>query len=405
MNRVAQRMGRINPSPILAVVAKSAELKAQGIDVIDLSIGEPDFETPDNVKAAGTKAIQTGVTKYTAITGLPDLRKAIVEKFRRENGLDYGVHEITHGCGGKQVIFNAMLATLDEGDEVVVPAPYWASYPDVVRLAGGRPVIVPCDQEADFKLTPDQLVAALGPKTRWLVLNSPSNPTGAVLEADELAALAAVLRRYPDVMILADEIYEHILYDGRSYASFAALFPDLRDRTLTINGVSKAYSMTGWRLGYAAGPHSLIQAMNNVLGHTATHTSTITQYAAIEALRGPQEIVVERCRAFERRRDLIVGLLNAIPGVRCLVPAGAFYVYPSIAGLLGMVRPDGRPLQNDQDVALYLLEEAHVATVHGAGLGLSPHLRLSYAVSEAMIEEACQRIAAAIARLGSGARR
>jgi len=398
-------MGRINPSPILAVVARSAELKAQGVDVIDLSIGEPDFETPDNVKAAGMKAIQTGVTKYTAITGLPDLRKAIVEKFRRENGLDYGVHEITHGCGGKQVIFNAMLATLDEGDEVVVPAPYWASYPDVVRLAGGRPVIVPCDQEAGFKLTPDQLVAALGPKTRWLVLNSPSNPTGAVLEADELAALAAVLRRYPDVMILADEIYEHILYDGRSYASFAALFPDLRDRTLTINGVSKAYSMTGWRLGYAAGPHSLIQAMNNVLGHTATHTSTITQYAAIEALRGPQKIVVERCRAFERRRDLIVGLLNAIPGVRCLVPAGAFYVYPSIAGLLGMVRPDGRPLQNDQDVALYLLEEAHVATVHGAGLGLSPHLRLSYAVSEAMIEEACQRIAAAIARLGSGARR
>jgi len=398
-------MGRINPSPILAVVARSAELKAQGIDVIDLSIGEPDFETPGNVKAAGIKAIQTGVTKYTAITGLPDLRKAIVEKFKRENGLDYGVHEITHGCGGKQVIFNAMLATLDEGDEVVVPAPYWASYPDVVRLAGGRPVIVPCDQEAGFKLTPDQLVAALGPKTRWLVLNSPSNPTGAVLEADELAALAAVLRRYPDVMILSDEIYEHILYDGRSYASFAALFPDLRDRTLTINGVSKAYSMTGWRLGYAAGPHSLIQAMNNVLGHTATHTSTITQYAAIEALRGPQEIVVERCRAFERRRDLIVGLLNAIPGVRCLVPAGAFYVYPSIAGLLGMVRPDGRPLQNDQDVALYLLEEAHVAIVHGGGLGLSPHLRLSYAVSEAMIREACQRIAAAIARLGSGARR
>ncbi|MGJ4931540.1 pyridoxal phosphate-dependent aminotransferase [Bradyrhizobium sp. HKCCYLS2038] len=405
MNKVAQRMGRINPSPILSVVAKAAELKAQGIDVVDLSIGEPDFETPDNVKQAGIAAIQTGATKYTSITGLPDLRKAIAEKFKRENGLDYAVQEVTHGCGGKQVIFNAMLATLDEGDEVIVPAPYWASYPDIIRLAGGQPVIVPCGQEAGFKLMPEQLAAALGPRTRWLILNSPSNPTGAVLDDDELAALAAVLRKHPDAMILSDEIYEHILYDRRAYASFAALFPDLRDRTLTMNGVSKAYSMTGWRLGYAAGPRALIQAMNDVLGHTATHTSTITQYAAIEALRGPQQIVAERCRAFERRRDLIVGLLNDIPGIRCLASAGAFYVYPSVAGLLGSVRRDGRSLQNDQDVALYFLEEAHVATVHGAGFGLSPHLRLSYATSEEAIGNACRRMAAAVAKLRGGERK
>ena len=358
-----------------------------------------------SVKQAGIASIQSGATKYTSITGLPDLRKAIVEKFKRENDLDYAVQEVTHGCGGKQVIFNAMLATLDEGDEVIVPAPYWASYPDIIRLAGGQPVVVPCGQEAGFKPKPEQLAAALGPRTRWLILNSPSNPTGAVLDADELAGLAAVLRKHPDVMILSDEIYEHILYDRRTYASFAALFPDLRDRTLTMNGVSKAYSMTGWRLGYAAGPRALIQAMNDVMGHTATHTSTITQYAAIEALRGPQEIVVERCGAFERRRDLIVGLLNDIPGVRCLASEGAFYVYPSVAGLLGSVRPDGRSLQNDQDVALYFLEEAHVATVHGAGFGLSPHLRMSYATSEDAIRNACRRMTAAVAKLNSGARK
>jgi aspartate aminotransferase len=405
MNKIAQRLGHINPSPILSVVARSAELRAQGVDVINLSIGEPDFETPDNVKQAGINAIRTGATKYTAITGLPDLRKAIVEKFKRENGLDYAVQEVTHGCGGKQVIFNAMLATLDEGDEVIVPAPYWASYPDIIRLAGGLPVIVPCGQEAGFKLRPEQLAAALGPRTRWLILNSPSNPTGAVLDGEELAGLAAVLRRHPDVMILSDEIYEHILYDRRTCASFAALFPDLRDRTLTMNGVSKAYSMTGWRLGYAAGPRALIQVMNDVLGHTATHTSTITQYAAIEALRGPQKIVAERCRAFERRRDVIVGLLNGIPGIRCLASEGAFYVYPSVAALLGSVRPDGRPLQTDQDVALYFLEEAHVATVHGAGFGLSPHLRLSYATSEEAIQNACRRMAAAVAKLKDGERK
>lgn len=402
MRKIAQRMVRIKPSPILAVVAKSAALKANGADVIDLSIGEPDFETPDNVKEAGIDAIRRGSTKYTAVTGLPDLRLAIAEKFRRENGLDYLVQEVTHGCGGKQVIFNAMLASLDEGDEVIVPAPYWASYPDIVALAGGRPVIVPCGQESGFKLTPSQLEAALTPRTRWVILNSPSNPTGAVLEADELIALGAILRERPDVWVLSDEIYEHILYDQRTYASFAAVVPEMRDRTLTMNGVSKAYSMTGWRLGYAAGPKPLIDAMNAVLGHTATHTSTITQYAAIEALNGPQQIVAARCAAFEGRRDLIVRLLNKIPGVRCLTPTGAFYVYPCVAGLLGMDRPDGRRLETDQDVALYLLEEAQVATVQGAGFGLSPHLRLSYAVSEQTIHLACSRIATAVAKLNSG---
>ena len=399
MNSVAQRMGNIAPSPILSVVAKANELKSTGVKVVDLSIGEPDFATPENVKNAGVQAIQNGATKYTSITGVPDLRKAIVEKFKRENGLEYAVQDVTHGCGGKQVIFNAMVATVNDGDEVIVPAPYWASYPDIVRLAGGHPVIVPCDQAAGFKMTPSQLEAAITPKTRWLVLNSPSNPTGAVYDASELSALGDVLRRHPHVLILSDEIYEHILYDGNRYASFAAILPDLRDRTLTMNGVSKAYSMTGWRLGYAAGPRDIIQAMNDVMGHTATHTSTITQYAAIEALRGPQDIVTERCRAFERRRDLIVRLLNEIPGIDCITPAGAFYVYPSVAKLIGLSRPDGTRLENDRDVAFYLLEEARIAAVHGAGFGLSPHLRFSYAVSEDAIKEACGNIAQAVAKL------
>jgi aspartate aminotransferase len=396
MPAISARLGRIKPSPILAVVAKAAALRKQGRDIIDLSIGEPDFRTPDPICDAGVAAIRNGITGYTPTTGLPGLREAIAAKLRRENNLEYEIDEITIGTGGKQVIYNAMMATLDPGDEVVIPAPYWASYPDITQLADGRPVIVACPQNAGFKLTPEQLAAHLTPRTKWVVLNSPSNPTGATYSEHELAALAAVLRGHPDIWILSDEIYEHMVYGVAAFRSFAAIAPDLKDRTLTMNGVSKAYAMTGWRLGYAAGPVALIRAMNAVQGHSTTHPSSISQAAAMAALNGDQGHIAGNSAAYARRRDTLVAALNDIPGLSCLTPGGAFYVYPSIAGLTGSVTRDGRQLASDEDVAIFLLEAAGVAVVHGAAFGLSPHVRISYAASEAALAEAITRIRAVV---------
>jgi aspartate aminotransferase len=399
MPSIAARLGRIKPSPILSVVAKAAALRKEGRDIIDLSIGEPDFKTPDPIREAGIAAIRNGITSYTPTTGLPGLREAIAAKLLRENDLTYQVDEITIGTGGKQVIYNAMMATLDPGDEVIIPAPYWASYPDIALLADGKPVVVICPQDAGFKLTPDQLAAHLTARTKWVILNSPSNPTGATYTQGELAALAEVLRHHPDIWILSDEIYEHMLYGDEPFRSFAAIAPDLKDRTLTMNGVSKAYAMTGWRLGYAAGPATLIRAMNAVQGHSTTHPSSISQAAAIAALNGDQSHIVVNSLAYRARRDRLVASLNTIPGLSCLTPGGAFYVYPSVAGLIGARTNDGRHLATDEDIALFLLETTGVAVVHGAAFGLSPHLRLSYAASEDALADAVAKIRTAISRL------
>jgi aspartate aminotransferase len=399
MPSIAARLGRIKPSPILSVVAKAAALRKEGRDIIDLSIGEPDFKTPDPIREAGIAAIRNGITSYTPTTGLPGLREAIAAKLLRENDLTYQVDEITIGTGGKQVIYNAMMATLDPGDEVIIPAPFWASYPDIALLADGKPVVVICPQDAGFKLTPDQLAAHLTARTKWVILNSPSNPTGATYTLGELAALAEVLRHHPDIWILSDEIYEHMLYGDEPFRSFAAIAPDLKDRTLTMNGVSKAYAMTGWRLGYAAGPATLIRAMNAVQGHSTTHPSSISQAAAIAALNGDQSHIVGNSLAYRARRDRLVASLNTIPGLSCLTPGGAFYVYPSVAGLIGTSTNDGRHLATDEDIALFLLETTGVAVVHGAAFGLSPHLRLSYAASEDALADAVAKIRTAISRL------
>ena len=399
MALLSSRVADLKPSLIQVVVRKSNELRAAGHDVIDLSIGEPDFDTPDHIKQAAVKAINDGHTGYTPIGGIPALKTAIAEKFQRENGLAYDAEMITIGAGGKQIIFNAFLATLEPGDEALIPAPYWTSYPDIVTLAGGRPVITHCGQEDGFKLTAENLERSLTPQTRWVMLNSPSNPTGAAYSADELEALAAVLRRYPDVWILSDDIYEKFFYEGHDYATMAKVAPDLFARTLTMNGISKAYAMTGWRLGYAGGPKDLIRGMRMCEGHSTTHPCSITQHAAIEALTGPQDCLDEMMAAYTERRGLVVERLNAIDGITCLDPAGAFYAYPDISGLLGRKTPEGRVIENDTDFALYLLENAHVGIVQGAAFGLSPNFRLSFAASTANLEKALDRIEAAVASL------
>jgi aspartate aminotransferase len=385
-------LARVKPSATLAVTARARELKREGRDVIGLGAGEPDFDTPENIKEAAIAAIRRGETKYTDVDGLPELKAAVAAKFARENGLTYAVNQIHVAPGGKTVIYNALLATLSPGDEVIVPAPYWVSYPDMVLLAGGEPVRVVGHEADGFKLKPEVLEAAITPRTRWLILNSPSNPSGAAYTGDELEALAVVLRRHPQVWILTDDMYEHLIYGDFDYRTIAQVAPDLYDRTLTVNGVSKAYAMTGWRIGYAGGPKPLIDLMRKVAGQTTSNPSSISQWAAVEALNGPQDFIAERARHFEARRDLVVSMLNQATGIRCAVPEGAFYVYPSIEGLIGKTTEGGVTIDSDDTFAAELLDAEGVAVVQGSAFGLSPYFRISYATSETVLEEGCRRI-------------
>ena len=402
MGLYSNRLADVRPSATKAMTAKARELKEAGRSVIALSAGEPDFDTPDPVKQAGIEAIRSGKTKYTPVAGIAPLREAIAEKLRRDNGLIYDPDLITTACGAKQVLFNALFATLDPGDEVVIPVPCWVSYPDMVRLAGGTPVIAECGAEDGFKLTPERLSAAITPNTRWLMLNSPSNPTGAVYSAGELRSLASVLEAHPHVWVLADDIYEKLVYDTAEFATMAQAAPDLHGRTLTVNGVSKANAMTGWRLGYGAGPADLIKAMNTIQGQTASHTSSISQYAAIEAIAGDQSYLADFVDAYQTRRDLVVRKLNAASGITCGTPDGAFYVFASCRDLIGCSAPSGEVIGNDVDLAMYFLEAAGVAVVPGSGFLYSPYFRVSYASSEADLEEGCDRIMAACAQLSRG---
>jgi len=396
---LAQRLSLIKPSPTIAVTQKARDMKAAGRDVIGLGAGEPDFDTPENVKEAAIAAIRRGDTKYTAVDGTPALKAAISGKFKRENGLDYEADQITVGSGGKQVIYNALLATVEPGDEVIVPAPYWVSYPDIALLCGGKPVFVPCSQNNLFRLRPEDLEAAITPKTKWLILNSPSNPTGAVYSAAELKALAEVLLKHPQVWVLTDDMYEHVLYDDREFATMAQVEPRLYERTLTVNGVSKAYCMTGWRIGYGGGPSPLIKAMAKLQSQSTTNPSSISQAAAVEALNGPQHFIAEHNKVFRERRDLVVSMLNQAPGLACSTPEGAFYVYPSCAGAIGKKTPQGKTIANDGDFVAYLLEAEGVAAVQGAAFGQSPFFRISYATSTEALREACMRIKRACAAL------
>ncbi|MCR8723032.1 pyridoxal phosphate-dependent aminotransferase [Frigidibacter sp. ROC022] len=389
---LSDTLARVKPSPTIAVTSRTLELKAEGRDIIGLGAGEPDFDTPDNIKEAAIAAIRAGKTKYTNVDGMPELKAAIVEKFKRENGLSYGPQQVSVATGGKQILFNALMATLNPGDEVIIPAPYWVSYPDMVLLGGGTPVIVPCPIEAQFKMTPEQLDAAITPKTKWLIFNSPSNPTGAGYSRDELKALTDVLMRHPHVWVMTDDMYEHLVFDDFRFCTPAEVEPGLYDRTLTCNGVSKAYAMTGWRIGYAAGPVELIKAMAKIQSQSTTNPSSISQWAAVEALNGPQDFLEPNRRLFQRRRDLVVSMLNQCQGVTCPRPEGAFYVYPSIAGCIGKTSAGGAVLTDDEAFARALLEETGVAVVHGAAFGLSPNFRISYATSDEALEEACRRI-------------
>jgi len=400
MSIIASRLSRIQPSQTMAVTARARQLKAEGRDVIGLGAGEPDFDTPDHVKEAAIKAIKDGYTKYTDVPGSIELRKAVCGKFERENGLKYEPNQIQVASGGKQNIYNAMMATLDPGDEAIIPAPYWVSYPDIVLLAEGTPVFVPCTAENRFKMQPDQLEAAITPKTKWVFLNSPSNPTGAAYTRDELKALTDVLMRHPHVWVITDDMYEHIVYDDFAFTTPAQVEPGLYDRTLTLNGVSKAFAMTGWRIGYAGGPAELIAAMNKVQSQSTSHATSISQAASIAALEGSMDFLAERNAVFKDRRDLVVSMLNQAQGIDCLTPEGAFYVYPSCAGLIGKKTPDGKVLENDGDVCTYLLEAEGVAVVLGTAFGLAPHFRISYATSTEALEDACQRIQRACAALG-----
>ena len=399
MSFLAERLGRIKPSPTMAVTQKARELQAAGRKVIGLGAGEPDFDTPDNIKEVAIAAIRNGDTKYTNVDGTPALKQAIVEKFKRENQLDYDVNQVSVASGGKQIIYNAMVATVQEGDEVIVPAPYWVSYPDIVLLCGGTPVFVRCPENNGFKLRAEDLEAAITPKTKWIILNSPSNPTGAAYTRAELKALTDVLMRHKQVWILTDDMYEHLVYDGFEFTTPAQIEPGLKDRTLTMNGVSKAYCMTGWRIGYAAGPLDLIKAMSKVQSQSTSNPSSISQAASVEALRGPQGFIAEHNKVFKERRDLVVDMLNKAPGLVCHRPEGAFYVYPSCAGVIGKRTPKGKLIENDSDFVTYLLEDAEVAAVQGAAFGLSPYFRISYATATELLREACTRIQKACAAL------
>jgi aspartate aminotransferase len=389
---LADALSRVKPSATIAVSQKARELKAQGRDVIALGAGEPDFDTPDNIKQAAVEAIERGETKYTPVSGIPELRKAIAEKFKRENGLDYAPSQTIVGTGGKQILFNAFMATLNKGDEVIIPAPYWVSYPEMVALCGGEPVFVETRLEDDFKLTPEALEKAITPKTKWFIFNSPSNPSGAAYSEAELKALTDVLMRHEHVWVLTDDMYEHLVYGDFTFTTPAQVEPKLYDRTLTMNGVSKAYAMTGWRIGYAGGPEKLIKAMDMIQGQQTSGASSISQWAALEALSGTQDFIPERKKVFEGRRDLVVSMLNQAKGIECPTPEGAFYVYPSCAGLIGKKAPSGKVIETDEDFVTELLETEGVAVVHGSAFGLGPNFRISYATSDELLEEACSRI-------------
>jgi aspartate aminotransferase len=383
---------RVKPSATIAATAKARELARQGRDIISLSVGEPDFDTPDNIKEAAIAAIRAGKTKYTDVDGIPELKEAVCAKFKRENGLSYQPSQINVSPGGKAVIFNAFLATLSPGDEVIIPAPYWVSYPDMVLLAGGEVVPVMTTAESGFKLRPEDLEAAITPRTKWLLINSPSNPSGAAYTRADLKAVAEVLLRHPHVWVLTDDMYEHLVYGDFEYTTIAQVEPALYDRTLTMNGVSKAYAMTGWRIGYAGGPEPLIKAMAKVMSQTTSNPSSISQWAAVEALNGTQAFIKPNAAVFESRRNLVVSLLNQAVGLRCPMPEGAFYVYPSCAGLIGKRTPAGYLIKTDEDFVVELLSAEGCAAVQGGAFGLSPFLRISYATSNAVLEDACRRI-------------
>ncbi|MDQ8732353.1 pyridoxal phosphate-dependent aminotransferase [Bradyrhizobium sp. LHD-71] len=392
MQILSTALSRIKPSQTNFASDRARRLKAEGRDIVSVTSGEPDFDTPDNIRASANAAIGRGLTKYSPVAGIPELRQAIVRKFKRDNGLDYDTSQIIVSTGGKQVIANAMLATVDPGDEVIVPAPYWVSYPELVLLCGGAPVAVTTDAMDGYKLRPEALEAAITPRTKWLILNSPSNPSGAAYSRDDLKALAEVLKRHPRVWILTDDIYEHLVYGDFDFATLAQVEPELYERTLTVNGVSKAYAMTGWRIGYAGGPPRLIKAMETIQSQLTSGACSVSQWAAVEALDGPQDFLADRRKAFERRRDLVVSMLNQAPGIQCQTPAGAFYVYPSCAKVLGKQTPDGRLIASDEDFVLALLESEGVALVHGSAFGCGPNFRLSYAASTDVLGEACRRI-------------
>ena len=399
MNFIADRLKRIKPSMTVGINVKANALRAEGKDVLVLAAGEPDFDTPLNIRKAAVTAMEEGQTRYVPGKGTPTLQKAIQSKFLKDNNLHYDLDEIIVGVGGKHIIYNAMMATINPEDEVIIPAPFWVSYPDIVLLAEGKPVIVPCPEDQNFKLTADQLEKSITDKTKWLMLNSPSNPTGSLYSKQELQKLADVLLRYPQVLIMSDDIYEKVIYDDLEFSTIASVEPKLKDRCLTLNGVSKSYCMTGWRLGYCGAPKEIIAAMNKIQSQSTTSTSSISMAASVEALNGIQDFIGEHNQAFVRRRDLVVNLINQIDGLSCLTPQGAFYVYPSCAGVIGKVTPDGQKISNDEDFMSYLLESEGIAGVHGAAFGLSPYFRLSYATSDEILKDACARIKRACEQL------
>ena len=399
MNFIADRLKRIKPSMTVGINVKANALRAEGKDVLVLAAGEPDFDTPINIRKAASDAMEDGQTRYVPGKGTPALQKAIQSKFLKDNNLNYDLDEIIVGVGGKHIIYNAMMATINPNDEVIIPAPFWVSYPDIVLLAEGKPIVVKCPENQNFKITADQLENSITDKTKWLMLNSPSNPTGSLYSKKELKELAEVLLKYPQVLIMSDDIYEKIIYDNLEFNTLAAIEPRLKDRCLTLNGVSKAYCMTGWRLGYCGAPKEIIAAMNKIQSQSTTSTSSISMAAAVEAINGPQEFIKDHNDAFLRRRDLVVGLLNNIDGLSCLTPEGAFYVYPSCEGVIGKKTPDGNKISNDEEFMNYLLDSEGIAGVHGAAFGLSPYFRLSYATSDEILEDACKRIKRACEKL------
>ena len=392
MNILASRLNRIQPSPTIAMSIKARELKAEGKDIIELAAGEPDFPTPSHIIEAAEEAMSRGETKYTDPDGTPALKQAVCDKFKRDNNLEYVTGQVTIGTGGKQVLYNALMATLNEGDEVIIPAPYWVSYPDMVLLAEGTPKIVECPLDKNFILQPEDLELAITPKTKWIILNSPSNPTGSGYTWDDMKKITDVLIRHPNIWVMTDDMYEHLVYDDFKFCTPAEVEPELYSRTLTVNGMSKAFCMTGWRIGYAAGPENLITAIRKIQSQSTSNPSSISQAASVAALNGPMDFLAKNNEVFKQRRDLVCSMLNQASGITCPTPDGAFYVYPSCAGLIGKKTPDGKVLKSDEDVVTYFLETEGIAAVHGAAFGLSPHFRISYATSTEALEDACQRI-------------
>ena len=392
MTELSDNISRIKPSATMAVTNKARELKAAGKDIIGLGAGEPDFDTPENIKTAAINAINDGDTKYTAVDGTPSLKKAIIEKFKRENNLDYLADQISVGTGGKQIIFNALLATVNPGDEVIIPAPYWVSYPDIVDFAGGESIIVKCNETSNFKITAEQLEENINKNTKWFILNSPSNPTGSCYTESELSEISKVIEKFPHVNVMTDDIYEHLVYDDFVFKTISEVNPNIKNQTLTINGVSKAYAMTGWRIGYAAGEQKLIKAMGKLQSQSTSNPSSVSQAAAVEALNGDQSFLKTRAEVFKKRRDYVVNALNKIDGVSCVMPEGAFYVFPNCSGIIGKKTKNGKILDNDEDVVTALLEDAGVAVVQGSAFGLEGYFRISYATSDELLSSACNRI-------------